>query len=133
MVAPVIRVLVVEDDLYVARMLARRLSRHFDIVDVVDDAETALLRLDVDHVDLVLTDLDLGPGRPDGIALACRIAERSPDLPIILASATLDDHARARAKAAGIRAALEKPVPPAELVPMIEALAGAASRPTAPG
>ena len=117
-----IRLLLVEDDLYVARMLARRLSRHFDIVDVVEDADTALRRLDVDQIDLVLTDLDLGPGRPDGIALAERIHERSPDLPIILASGTLTDDARARAKQAGISAALAKPVPPAELVPMIESL-----------
>lgn len=116
-----IRILLVEDDLLIARAMARLLSREFDVVDVVDDADTALRRIDVDRVDVVITDYDLGPGRPNGIVLARAIAARAPEVPIILVTGSLDERLHEAAKAAGVRMALAKPVPSAELVAAIRA------------
>lgn len=121
----VIRILLVEDDLHIARAMARLLSHHFAIVDVLDDAETALLRVDVDEVDVVVTDYHLGHGRMTGIALAGAISARAPEIPVILVSGSLDDRVEALAKAAGIRATLPKPFSPAELVSAIDAAVAA--------
>lgn len=60
-----IRVLVVEDDVIFGRAMARVLSRHVDIVDVVVDVATALRRLELDAVEVVVTDLrSRGSDRP---------------------------------------------------------------------
>lgn len=74
------RVLVVEDDALVRRVIVSMLSRQaFDVVTCTSVAE-ALETLD--GVDIVVTDLDLG-GREDGRELARRLSGR---LPVIVVS-----------------------------------------------
>ncbi len=105
--------------------MVRILSRRFDIVDVVTDTSSALERLDADLVDLVVTDLDLGPGRPDGLDLATAIAGRGRSTPVILVSGSLTHRVLELAKLAGVCAALAKPVSPPVLFAAIRAaLAG---------
>lgn len=119
-----IRILLVEDDYQLARVLVRVLARHFHVLDVVDDVEIALRRLELDDVDLVITDYDLGPGRATGLDLAEAIAVRAPHVAIILLSGSLDDRLVELANSAGVRTTLRKPAPPAELVAAIRAVVG---------
>lgn len=121
---PVIRILLVEDDFLVARVLVRLLVRHFVIVDVVDDVEAALRHIERDDVDLVITDFDLGPGRSTGLDLAAAIAARGADVPIILLSGSLDDRLVELAKTVGVRTTLKKPASPSVLVAAIRAAVG---------
>lgn len=105
--------------------MLRLLSRSFDIVDLVSDASSALERLDSDQIDLVVTDLDLGPDRPDGLDLATAIAGRGRLTPVVLVSGSLSDRVIELAKLAGVCAALAKPVsPPVLLAAIRAALAG---------
>lgn len=115
-----IRVLLVEDNVLLARTLGRQLSRQVDVVDAVDSAEAALRRLEVDAVDLVITDHDLGPGMT-GLAFARISRERWPELPVIMLSGSLDvDTLRARAHAEGVRACVAKPASMPELARIID-------------
>jgi CheY-like chemotaxis protein len=92
-------------------------------VECVDSGERALQVLRAHPVDAVLMDLQM-PGR-SGIetSLAIRALGVSwADLPIIAISATTSDAERARCRAAGMNACLEKPLPPRRLAATLMAL-----------
>lgn len=114
-----IRTLIVEDDALVARTLGRLLSRHFEVVDAVTDGETALLRVEHDKIDLVITDFDLGAGMT-GVDLAQKIRDARPEIRIILVSGSYraDDYAELAAST-GIDAFIAKPTPLPELLATI--------------
>jgi DNA-binding response OmpR family regulator len=81
-------VLLVEDDEALRVLLALDLEdRGFAVRDVAD-AETALGILDanLDQFAVLVTDLDLGPGLPNGRALASEALVRRPDLVVIFVS-----------------------------------------------
>src|SRR5216684_2425685 len=79
------RVLVVEDDPAVRRIVLRQLGEFGYRVLECDRAATALELLQREPVDLLLTDIVM-PGGLDGIALARMAAERWPALKIVLTS-----------------------------------------------
>ena len=106
-----IRALIVEDDPLVGRALGRALSRHVDVVDVVRDADAAIQRMEHDAVDVVVTDYDLGPSSRNGVELAARIREQWPEVPIVMASGSVNQQVRATARQAGIDECFTKPVP----------------------
>ena len=106
-----IRVLLVEDNVLVARTFGRQLSRYLDVVDAVNNGEIALRRLELDAVDVVITDHDLGAGM-SGLELARACRERWPHIPVIVVSGSLDvDALRTRTLAECVRACFAKPVP----------------------
>ncbi|MCC5872032.1 MAG: response regulator [Gammaproteobacteria bacterium] len=78
------RVLVVEDDIHIGRLVERILVREgFAVVRVMDvDSAWAVLE-EPEVVDLLFTDVVL-PGSSSGADLAAQLRERRPDLPIIL-------------------------------------------------
>lgn len=80
----VLRVLVVEDDVHIGRLVERILQREgFAVVRVVDvDSARAVLK-EPRAVDLLFTDVVL-PGQSSGADLAAELREQRPDLPIIL-------------------------------------------------
>lgn len=104
-----IRTLIVDDDALVARTMGRMLSRHVEVVDAVCDASTALQRLEVDEIDVLITDFDLGPGMT-GLDLAQSVRERYPGVRIIMVSGS------AERPIGAIDAFFAKPVQVAELV-----------------
>ncbi len=79
------RVLLVEDDDNERFTLTRVLERAGFEVTALSRGDNALEALASSPHDIVVTDLMM-PGL-DGLSLARRIAERYPDLPIVLASA----------------------------------------------
>ena len=114
-----IRTLIVEDDALVARALGRLLSRHFDVVDAVTDAESALRRVEHDAIELVITDFDLGSGMT-GVELAHRIRDAFPSIRIILLSGSFQTGAEPEiSESDGIDAFLAKPTPIPELIDTI--------------
>ncbi len=77
-------ILVVEDDALLRRMLRRTLTaRGWSVVEAADGVE-ALGVLPTVDVHLVLSDVDMP--RMGGRALALALAERRPDLPVVLMS-----------------------------------------------
>lgn len=79
---PPLRLLVVDDEARVRTVTAKLMAlRGHGVVEAGSGAE-ALARLDAEAFDAVVTDFGM-PGM-DGLALAARIAERWPSLPVVL-------------------------------------------------
>ncbi|MCB1960496.1 MAG: sigma 54-interacting transcriptional regulator [Rhodocyclaceae bacterium] len=104
---PAPRLLVVDDDPDLLRLLSMRLQASGFRVSAVDSAEAALSMMAVLTPDLVISDVRL-PGR-DGLALFDDIRARHPGLPVILLTAhgTIPDAVEATAR--GVFDYLTKP------------------------
>ncbi len=105
--APAAKLLVVDDDADLLRLLSMRLSANGFRVTAVDSAEAALARVAVERPDLVLSDVRL-PGR-DGLALFDELRQSHPTLPVILLTAhgTIPDAIEATAR--GVFGYITKP------------------------
>lgn len=110
---PTRRVLVVDDEPEVRRVLARLLTRERCHVVEVADAAQALALLDATAFDLLVTDVVLGAGL-DGVALGREARRRRPGLPVIYVSGYPRDALELAALAAG-EWFLPKPVAIADL------------------
>jgi PAS domain S-box-containing protein len=82
-------VLLVEDNPDVASVSSSLLEQLGYTVQRVADAEAALRAIEHDGVDLVFSDIVM-PGKMDGLALAHRLRQIRPDLPILLATGYSD-------------------------------------------
>ena len=111
------RLLVVDDDADMLRLLSMRLTAAGYRVSAVGSAEAALAQLDIERPQLVLSDVRL-PGR-DGLALFDEIRARHPSLPVILLTAhgTIPDAVEATAR--GVFTYLTKPYDGRELLDKI--------------
>jgi len=111
------RLLVVDDDPDMLRLLSMRLHSAGYQVTAVTSAESALTQLEIEHPQLVLSDVRL-PGR-DGLALFDEIRKRHPSLPVILLTAhgTIPDAVEATAR--GVFTYLTKPYDARELLEKI--------------
>ena len=125
-----VRLLVVDDDADMLRLLSMRLSAAGYAVTSVGSAEAALAHMEIERPQVVLSDVRL-PGR-DGLALFDQIRQRHPALPVILITAhgTIPDAVAATAK--GVFTYLTKPFDSKELLEKI-AQAAALSAPNEPG
>lgn len=122
------RLLVVDDDADMLRLLSMRLQSAGYRVSTAGSAEAALAQLDVERPQLVLSDVRL-PGR-DGLALFDEVRRRHPSLPVILLTAhgTIPDAVEATAR--GVFTYLTKPYDGKELLDKIaQALALGAPAP----
>ncbi len=101
------RILVVDDDADMLRLLSLRLKAAGYEVIAVASAEAALAQLDIARPQLVLSDVRL-PGK-DGLALFDEVRERHPSLPVILLTAhgTIPDAVEATSR--GVFTYLTKP------------------------
>jgi PAS domain S-box-containing protein len=90
-------VLLVEDNPDVATASTGLLEQLGYSVRWVSDADAALKEIELDDVDLVLSDIVM-PGKLDGLGLARTIKERRPRLPILLASGYSEAAQNARAE-----------------------------------
>ncbi|TFZ06497.1 response regulator [Ramlibacter henchirensis] len=111
------RILVVDDDADMLRLLSMRLHAAGYHVSAVGSAEAALAQLAVERPRLVLSDVRL-PGR-DGLSLFDEIRQRHPSLPVILLTAhgTIPDAVEATAR--GVFGYLTKPYDARELLDKI--------------
>jgi DNA-binding response OmpR family regulator len=115
------RILIVEDNQLVRRMLSRRLAASGFGVSSVESSTEAMEQLSGEPVDLVLSDVNLPGG--DGFSLIERMRARDLPTPVILISGASGDDRTAMAR--GAAGYFEKPFDFEELVGAITlALAG---------
>jgi len=103
------RILLVDDDSSSRFLVRASLEDHADLVEVVAEAasaEEALAAIDDARPDVVV--LDAVMPRMDGFALAAAIRARTPSPGILMLSSFVDDVIRAKARAAGVDACLDK-------------------------
>ena len=125
------RLLVVDDDGDMLRLLSMRLEAAGYRVATAGSAEAALAQLEVERPQLVISDVRL-PGR-DGLALFDEVRQRHPSLPVILLTAhgTIPDAVEATRR--GVFTYLTKPYDSKELLERVaQALALHAPAPASP-
>jgi CheY-like chemotaxis protein len=103
------RLLVVDDEQVIARVVSEQLRRLGYVVTSVNDPEEALelVAEDPEDFDLLLTDLQMP--RMDGVELAARVARLRPQLPVVLSTGNRWSVPASTARAAGIREIVDKP------------------------
>jgi DNA-binding NarL/FixJ family response regulator len=81
---------VIEDDLFIRSTLSALLvHRGFEVVGQTESAEEALMLQTLQSPEVILVDLDLGPG-PNGIDIATAMREVNPKLGIVMLTTFLD-------------------------------------------
>jgi DNA-binding response OmpR family regulator len=113
------RVLIVDDDPILARVLSRYLQRHGMETRWVSEGHGALAAVQRHAPDLVLLDVML-PGR-DGRSV-CRQLREASDVPVLMLTALADEDARVAGLEAGADDYVCKPFSPRELVLRIRSL-----------
>jgi DNA-binding response OmpR family regulator len=113
------RVLIVDDDPILARVVSRYLQRHGLETEWAGDAQAALTAVERQRPDLVLLDVML-PGR-DGHHV-CRDLRARWDVPVLMLTALADEDARVAGLEAGADDYVCKPFSPRELVLRIRSL-----------
>jgi DNA-binding NtrC family response regulator len=111
------RVLVVDDEQNLRKVLAATLQREGYEVQVAADGEEALAALERDGADVVVTDLVMP--RVDGLTLLKRVVLRHPDVPVIVITAHGAIDKAVEAMKAGAFDFLAKPFEHAELKSII--------------
>ncbi|HET6980800.1 MAG TPA: ATP-binding protein, partial [Myxococcaceae bacterium] len=103
------RILLVDDEPVIARVVSEQLRRIGYVVTPVNDPEEALelVAEDPEDFDLLLTDLQMP--RMDGVELAARVAQIRPQLPVVLSTGNRWSVPASMARAAGIREIVDKP------------------------
>ncbi len=114
-----VQVLVVDDDVTARAAMRRVLERSGYTVIVAEDGEDALRVLQRTHVpvDLLVTDVQM-PGI-QGDALAIRVREQWPELPVLFVSGE-PENARLARETSGRTAFVSKPFLPTELLAAVQ-------------
>jgi len=118
------RVLVVDDEPHIRRVLEAILRKEgFDVLVAIDGSQ-GLEELDAEHVDLVILDLMM-PGA-NGLEILSKIRSRPerPDTPVIILTAKGQDTDRDAAFAGGANDFLTKPFSPKKLIARIQEILG---------
>jgi signal transduction histidine kinase len=103
-----IKILIVEDELLIAKNLARKLEKlGYEIVDIASSGNRAIQNAISLHPNLILMDIAI-KGDIDGIETAAQIYKQL-DLPIIYTTAYADDNTIQRAEETGSYGYLIKP------------------------
>jgi PAS domain S-box-containing protein len=127
------RLLVVDDEAVVTRVVSEQLRRLGYVVTSVNDPEEALelVAEDPEDFDLLLTDLQMP--RMDGVELAARVGRLRPQLPVVLSTGNRWSVSASTARAAGIREIVDKPFRIEELAHVLRGvLRGPAAPPVTP-
>ncbi len=113
------RILVVDDDPEIAKMLTRSLSRRGYVIDAVASPDEALARSAAEPYDAAILDLVM-PVR-DGADLAAALRAQSPGLPIVLLTGYSRSPLLKGAERQPATAVFTKPVAIAELADFLQA------------
>ena len=115
-----VKILLVEDDAGIARMIERALSAHGHQVVIAETGDDALLLLGDETADLMLLDIVL-PGR-DGHQVLASVRGKRSDLPVIMLTARDDLPTKVSALDGGADDYVTKPFEVEELLARIRAL-----------
>ena len=114
------RVLVVEDDLDVARQVANTLRQARFVVDLVHDGKEGLFLGDTESYDAVI--LDLGLPQLDGLSVLRQWRQAGRDMPVLILTARDTWREKVMGLRAGADDYLAKPFELEEMLARIEAL-----------
>ncbi len=114
------RILLVEDDVYLADALAEALTDQRYVVDVVNDGEAAWAQLKALDYDLILLDMMLP--KLDGVSLCRRARAHGNSIPILMITACDTSTDKVTSLDAGADDYVVKPVDLPELLARIRAL-----------
>lgn len=120
---PSVRILTVEDDLFLGELLAKKFSQQGYAISSAINRDQAMKVLEVDRVDLILLDVVL-PGM-DGFSFLSELKkdERYKDIPVIIISNLGQQDAVERGKKAGADDYIVKAnATPSEIVKKVEAV-----------
>lgn len=115
-----VRVLAIDDDEQLCRLLEQSLARESFSVTTVASAETALTRIDTLDPDVLIVDLYL-PGM-SGLDLLEELRERSVDVPLILLTGEQSEGTRVMGLDLGADDYIVKPFSPRELAARVRAV-----------
>jgi two-component system response regulator GlrR len=101
------RVLLVDDDHSLLRLLSMRLSAEGYEVNAVDSGEQALVQLPLFHPHIIITDLQMGG--MDGMTLFKQVNSRNPSLPVLILTAHGSIPDAVEATSSGVFSFLTKP------------------------
>ena len=126
-----VRVLVVDDTPQIRFLLRINLELEGHVVEEAADGLACLARLrdtTREPFDVVLLDAEMHP--LDGWATTAEIRRDAAlaALPVLMVSASVQAHHRARARQVGVGVFIPKPFEPSTVVEVVERLAGAARR-----
>lgn len=114
------RILVVDDDLSIQRILRKNLQvNNYDVL-VAEDGKQALEVASLNQPDLILLDLWL-PGEIDGMVVCQRVREWNKKIPIIILSARNEEKQKVQALDLGADDYLTKPFSNEELLARVRA------------
>ena len=119
-----LRILAVDDEERLARLVGKILSSQGHAVTIATSGEQALAVFDRQPFDLVISDLGLGTGM-NGWELADAIRERYPTTRVILATGWGAGISPQEADAHGVRAVIAKPYRARQLRELVASVAGA--------
>jgi two-component system response regulator AtoC len=112
--SPALRILLVDDDADLRRLLAAILGRDgFDVEEACDGEEALALFAHADHddaasvADVIVTDIWMP--RCCGLTMLARLRERGVTTPVVVLSAHVDGETKARAQSLHASALLAKP------------------------
>jgi DNA-binding response OmpR family regulator len=108
------RILIVEDEIHIQRLLQILLEDAGWQVQAADSAEAALTKLSQSSFDLVLLDIVL-PGM-DGLQALMAMKAKCPDMPVILVSALAQENVVLKGIKLGAIDYIRKPFDPKALV-----------------
>jgi two-component system response regulator GlrR len=113
-------VLIVDDDVLLARALARALNKMGHTCRTATSVDSAVTVIAAERPSLVLTDLDLG-GAGDGVDLACWIRHAGLRVPIVIMTGSDVGLARVELARAGLDEidVLAKPFPLRRLIAVL--------------
>jgi chemosensory pili system protein ChpA (sensor histidine kinase/response regulator) len=116
------KILVVDDELTIRRMLSYILRQEDHEILTAVDGQEAWSQLVEQPVDIVL--LDVAMPNMDGVALLKLIRDDPElhELPVVMLTATKDERARVEAEGGGVDAYLNKVVKPEKLLATLSAL-----------
>ncbi|MCS3509248.1 ATP-binding protein [Achromobacter sp. JUb104] len=117
-----LRVLLAEDNVVNRKLLEEQLALLGCVATVAKDAQQALVALEKERFDVLLTDLSM-PGQ-DGFALTREVRERWPAMPVMAVTANVTPQQREQGERVGMARVLGKPL---SLVQLRDALCDVAS------
>ncbi len=124
--APRARVLVVDDTPQIRMLLQINLSLEGHDVEEAEDGRSCLARLrqaDAPPVDVLVIDALMGQMDGWATTAAIRADPALASLPVLMVTASVQAHHRARADAVGVDVFVHKPFEPADVVEAVERLA----------
>ncbi len=120
------RILIVEDDSIIAKMMSRALSDRSYSVQICSSAEDALVRVETENHDLIITDLTLSG--MDGLELIKVLNPRLKGIPIILITAFGSADIAIKATKSGAYDYLTKPFLMEDLLSVVDTALSAGRR-----